>query len=99
MPTVEENGGGLMVTIQRKTVEDIIAGREERGGVSGGVNGESNDCESDRVNNSNKVNDGVNGGVNDTIGGVNSNTTLLNHFTTCLFLISLDTFLLHYLKQ
>ena len=77
MPTVEENGGGLMVTIQRKTVEDIIAGREERGGVSGGVNG----------------------GVNDTNGGVNSNTTLLNHFTTCFFLISLDTFLLHYLKQ
>ena len=82
MPTVEGNGGGLMVTIQRKTVEDIIAGREERGCVSGGVNGESNDCESDRVNNSNKVNGGVNGGVNDTIGGVNSNTTLLNHFTT-----------------
>ena len=43
MPKVEENGGGLLVTIQRKTVEDIIAGREERGGVSGGVNGESND--------------------------------------------------------
>ena len=49
VPTVEESGGGVLVTIQRRTVEDIIAGREEsgtvnneRGIVSGAVNGAVN---------------------------------------------------------
>ena len=42
VPTVEESGGGVLVTIQRKTIEDIIAGREESGTVkkeNDGVNG------------------------------------------------------------
>ena len=72
VPTVEENGGGLLVTIQRKTVEDIIACREESGGVNGGVSGESNDCESDGVNDSKKADVGVN---NENVGvnvGVNN---------------------------
>ena len=41
VPTVEESGGGVLVTIQRKTIEDIIASRDKSGGVnneSGGVN-------------------------------------------------------------
>ena len=78
VPTVEENGGGVLVTIQRKTVEDIIACREESGGVNGGVSGESNDCESDGVNDSKKAdvgvnneNVGVNVGVNNENVGVN----------------------------
>ena len=57
VPTVEESGGGVLVTIQRRTVEDIIAGREESGTVnneSGVVNG--------------AVNGGLNGGLN---GGKN----------------------------
>ncbi|MCI6494181.1 MAG: ATP-binding protein, partial [Bacteroidales bacterium] len=42
VPMVEESGGGVLVTIQRKTIEDIIAGREESGTVkkeNDGVNG------------------------------------------------------------
>ena len=57
VPTVEESGGGVLVTIQRRTVEDIIASREESGTVnneSGVVNG--------------AVNGGLNGGLN---GGKN----------------------------
>ncbi|MGM9709545.1 MAG: RNA-binding domain-containing protein [Prevotella sp.] len=53
VPTVEESGGGVLVTIQRRTIEDIIAGREESGVVnneSGVVNG--------------AVNGGLNGGKN-----------------------------------
>ena len=41
VPAVEESGGGVLVTIQRKTIEDIIASRDKSGGVnneSGGVN-------------------------------------------------------------
>lgn len=34
LPTIEENGGGVMAIIQRKTIDEIIA---ERGG-DGGVN-------------------------------------------------------------
>ena len=41
VPTVEESGGGVLVTIQRKTIEDIIASRDKSGGVNGGVNNES----------------------------------------------------------
>ena len=41
VPIVEESGGGVLVTIQRKTIEDIIASRDKRGGVNGGVNNES----------------------------------------------------------
>ena len=36
LPTIEENGGGVMATIQRKTVQDNGG---VSGGVSGGVNG------------------------------------------------------------
>ena len=72
MPTVEENGGGLMVTIQRKTVEDIIAGREERGGVSGGVNGGVND---------------TNGGVNSNTTLLNHFTTCLFLISIDTFLL------------
>lgn len=60
MPTVEEKGGGVLVTIQRRTVEDIIASREKSGAVneeSGAVNG--------------GLNVGVNVGVNDDFVGVN----------------------------
>ena len=73
VPIVEESGGGVLVTIQRKTIEDIIASRDKSGGVnneSGGVNG--------GVNNENG---GVNGGVNNESGGVNTNATLLQHLT------------------
>ena len=38
VPTVEKNGGGVLVTIQRRTVEDIIASREESGAVNVGKN-------------------------------------------------------------
>ena len=48
VPTVEERGGGVLVTIRRRTVEDIIDGRggnggliSESGGVNGGLNSES----------------------------------------------------------
>ena len=34
LPTIEENGGGVMVIVQRKTIDEVIA---ERGG-DGGVN-------------------------------------------------------------
>ena len=73
VPAVEESGGGVLVTIQRKTIEDIIASRDKSGGVnneSGGVNG--------GVNNESG---GVNGGVNNENGGVNTNATLLQHLT------------------
>ena len=66
VPAVEESGGGVLVTIQRKTIEDIIASRDKSGGVNGGVNNESG---------------GVNGGVNNESGGVNTNATLLQHLT------------------
>ena len=34
VPTVEESGGGVLVTIQRKTIEEIIASKEESGAVN-----------------------------------------------------------------
>ena len=34
VPTGEESGGGVLVTIQRKTIEEIIASREESGAVN-----------------------------------------------------------------
>ena len=49
MPTVEESGGGVLVTIRRKTMEDIIAGRDKSGAVNGTVNGTVNN-ESGTVN-------------------------------------------------
>ena len=79
VPTVEESGGGVLVTIRRKTIEDIIASREENGAVNGGLNvgkyvGNENDisnCESDDIKDCGKTNDGVNVGVNDENVGVN----------------------------
>ena len=91
VPTVEESGGGVLVTIQRKTIEDIIASRDksggvnnESGGVSGGVNNESGGVNGGVNNESGGVNGGVNnenGGVNNESGGVNTNATLLQHLT------------------
>ena len=84
VPTVEESGGGVLVTIQRKTIEDIIASRDKSGGVnneSGGVSGGVNN-ESGGVNGGvNNESGGVNGGVNNESGGVNTNATLLQHLT------------------
>ena len=79
VPTVEESGGGVLVTIKRKTIEDIIASREENGAVNGGLNvgkyvGNENDisnCESDDIKDCGKTNVGVNVGVNDENVGVN----------------------------
>ena len=91
VPTVEESGGGVLVTIQRKTIEDIIASRDksggvnnQSGGVSGGVNNESGGVNGGVNNESGGVNGGVNnenGGVNNESGGVNTNATLLQHLT------------------
>lgn len=36
LPTIEENGGGVMAIIQRKTIDEVIA---ERGGDVGGNGG------------------------------------------------------------
>ena len=79
VPAVEESGGGVLVTIKRKTIEDIIASREENGAVNGGLNvgkyvGNENDisnCESDDIKDCGKTNVGVNVGVNDENVGVN----------------------------
>ncbi|MCI6337428.1 MAG: putative DNA binding domain-containing protein [Prevotella sp.] len=80
VPTVEESGGGVLVTIQRKTVEEFIAGREECDGVNGGlnvgknvgINIDLNSCESDDIKNCSKTDVGVNVGVNDKSGGLNN---------------------------
>ena len=53
VPAVEESGGGVLVTIKRKTIEDIIAGREGSDAVSGAVNDKSG-----------AVSGAVNGGLN-----------------------------------
>ena len=85
VPTVEESGGGVLVTIQRRTVEDIIAGREESGTVnneSGVVNGAVN--VGVNVGKNVGVNDesgAVNGAVNNESGVVNSDVTILMELT------------------
>ena len=86
VPTVEESGGGVLVTIQRKTVEDIIASRKENGtvnnesgvvngGLNGGLNiGKGNDingCKSDNIKDCSKTDIGANVGVNNESGGLN----------------------------
>ena len=81
VPTVEESGGGVLVTIQRKTVEDIIAIREERDNVnrnSGGLNGGNivgtkngiNACDSHDKKDCSKTDGGLNGGLNSVSGGL-----------------------------
>ena len=47
VPTVEESGGGVLVTIQRKTIEEIIASRDKSGAVNGTANNESGAVNSD----------------------------------------------------
>ena len=36
LPTIEENGGGVMAIIQRKTIDEVIAERGEDVGVNVG---------------------------------------------------------------
>lgn len=36
LPTIEENGGGVMAIIQRKTIDEVIAERGGDVGVNGG---------------------------------------------------------------
>ena len=38
LPTIEENGGGVMVIVQRKTIDEVIAERGGDVGVNVGVN-------------------------------------------------------------
>ena len=47
VPTVEESGGGVLVTIQRKTIEEIIASRDKSGAVNGTANNENGGVNSD----------------------------------------------------
>ena len=53
-----------MVTIQRKTIEDIISSREKSGGVNGGRKTNLNNYESYDIKDYDKTNVGVNVGVN-----------------------------------
>ena len=39
LPTIEENGGGVMAIIQRKTIDEVIAERGGNVGVNGGNGG------------------------------------------------------------
>jgi hypothetical protein len=39
LPTIEENGGGVMAIIQRKTIDEVIAERGGDVGVNGGNGG------------------------------------------------------------
>lgn len=41
LPTIEENGGGVMAIIQRKTIDEVIAERGGDGGVNVGDGGNS----------------------------------------------------------
>ena len=41
LPTIEENGGGVMAIIQRKTVDEVIAERDGNVGVNVGDGGNS----------------------------------------------------------
>ena len=52
------------MTIQRKTIEDIIASREKSGGVNGGRKTNLNNYESYDIQDYDKTNVGVNVGVN-----------------------------------
>ncbi len=36
LPTIEENGGGVMAIVQRKTIDEVIAERVGDGGVNVG---------------------------------------------------------------
>ena len=38
LPMIEENGGGMMAIIQRKTIDEVIAERDGDVGVNVGVN-------------------------------------------------------------
>lgn len=38
LPTIEENGGGVMAIVQRKTIDEVIAERGRDVGVNVGVN-------------------------------------------------------------
>ena len=38
LPTIEENGGGVMAIVQRKTIDEVIAERDGNVGVNVGVN-------------------------------------------------------------
>lgn len=75
VPTVEESGGGVLVTIQRRTVEDIIADRERSGGLNVGKNvGISNDvnsCTTEEIKDDGNANVGVNVGINNENVGKN----------------------------
>ena len=62
-----------MVTIQRKTIEDIIASREKSGGNIGGRKTNLNNYESYDIKDYDKTNIGVNVGVN---VGVNNIKTM-----------------------
>lgn len=39
LPTIEENGGGVMAIVQRKTIDEVIAERGEDVGVNVGAGG------------------------------------------------------------
>ena len=41
LPTIEENGGGVMAIIQRKTIDEVIAERDGDVGVNVGDGGNS----------------------------------------------------------
>ena len=64
VPAVEESGGGVLVTIKRKTIEDIIAGREGSDAVSGAVNDKSGAVSGAVNDKSGAVSGAVNGGLN-----------------------------------
>lgn len=36
LPTIEENGGGVMAIVQRKTIDEVIAARDGNVGVNVG---------------------------------------------------------------
>lgn len=38
LPTIEENGGGVMAIVQRKTIDEVIVERDGNVGVNVGVN-------------------------------------------------------------
>ena len=78
VPIVEESGGGVLVTIQRKTIEDIIASRDKSGGVNVGRGNDVNNCESDDKEVVSKGDVGGYVGVNDENVGVNDKNVGVN---------------------